>query len=49
MMSASLASRVKRDEEILQNTFRALLVKAGVLFGWLVLITGICLTVLLLR
>jgi len=49
MMSASLASRVKRDEEILSNTFRALLIKAGVLLGWLLLIVGICLSVLLLR
>ena len=48
-MSVSLASRMKRDEEIVKNTFRALLIRAGVLFGWLVLIVGICLTVLLLR
>jgi len=48
-MSVSFASRMKRDEEIVENTFRALLLKAGVLIGWLVLIVGICLTVLLLR
>lgn len=48
-MSVSLASRMKRDEEILRNTFRALLVKAGVLLVWLVLIAGICMAVLLLR
>ena len=48
-MSVSLVSRMKRDEEIVENTFRALLFRAGVLLGWLVLIVGICLTVLLLR
>jgi hypothetical protein len=48
-MSVSLVSRMKRDEEIVANTFRALLIRAGVLFGWLVLVVGICLTVLLLR
>jgi hypothetical protein len=48
-MSVSLASRVKRDEEILQNTFRALIIKAGVLLGCLLLIAGICFSVLLLR
>jgi hypothetical protein len=48
-MTSSVASRVKRDEEILRNTFRALLMRAGVLFGWLLLIVGICLSVLLLR
>ena len=48
-MSVSLAMRMKRDEEIVENTFRALLIRSGVLFGWLVLIVGICLTVLLLR
>ena len=36
-MSVSLASRMKRDEEIVRNTFRALLMRAGVLFGWIVL------------
>jgi hypothetical protein len=40
---------MKRDEEIVKNTFRALLLRAGVLIGWLVLVVGICLTVLLLR
>ena len=49
MMSATFASRVKRDEEILQNTFRALLMRAGALLGWLLLIVGIALSVLLLR
>ena len=48
-MSVSPVSRMKRDEEIVKNTFRAHLMRAGVLVGWLVLITGICLTVLLLR
>jgi hypothetical protein len=40
---------MKRDEEIAKNEFLALLMKAGVLFGWILLIAGICLTVLLLR
>jgi hypothetical protein len=48
-MSVSLTSQMKRDEEIVKNTFRALLLRAGVLIGWLVLVVGICLTVLLLR
>jgi hypothetical protein len=48
-MSVTLATRIKRDEEIAQNAFRALLMRAGVLFGWIVLIAGICLTVLLLQ
>lgn len=48
-MSVSLASRVKRDEEILQNTTRALLLRAGALLGWLLLLAGICASVLLLR
>ena len=48
-MSVTLAARMKRDEEIVKNTFRALIVRAGVLLGWIVLIVGICLTVLLLR
>ena len=48
-MSVSLATRMKRDEEIARTAFRALLMRAGVLFGWLVLIVVICLTVLLLR
>jgi hypothetical protein len=41
--------RVKHDEEIAANALRELLVKAGILLGWLVLIVGICLTVLLLH
>ena len=48
-MSVSLAMRMKRDEEIVLNTFRALLIRAGVLLGWLVLIVGIFLSLLLLR
>ena len=48
-MSVSLASRVRRDEEMLRNTFRALLIKAGVLLVWLLLMAGICFSVLLLR
>jgi hypothetical protein len=44
-----MASRIRRDEEIANNAFRGLLIQAGVLFGWLVLIVGICLTVLLLQ
>ena len=48
-MSVTLVSRMKRDEEIVWNAFRALLIRAGVLVGWLVLILGIYLTVLLLR
>jgi len=48
-MSVSVASRMKRDEEILQNTVRALVLRAGALLGWLLLIAGICLSVLLLR
>jgi hypothetical protein len=48
-MPVSLTSQMKRDEEIVKNTFRALLLRAGVLIGWLVLVVGICLTVLLLR
>lgn len=48
-MSVTLVSRMKRDEEIVGNAFRALLIRSGVLVGWLVLIVGICLTVLLLR
>jgi hypothetical protein len=49
MTSASLESRVRRDEEIVRNTLRTLLLKAGVLLGWLVLIVAICFAVLLLR
>ena len=48
-MSVSLATRMRRDEEIAKNAFRALVMRAGVQFGWLVLIVAICLTVLLLR
>jgi hypothetical protein len=49
MMSVRLESYVHRDEEILRNTFSELIVRAGVLLGWLVLITAICFSVLLLR
>ena len=49
MMSVSFESRVKRDEEILVNTFRALMMRTGVMLGWLLLIVAICLSVLLLR
>jgi hypothetical protein len=49
MMSVTLESRIRRDEEILKNTFRALIVRAGVLMGWLLFIIAICFSVLLLR
>jgi hypothetical protein len=48
-MAIVSGQQIKRDEEILRNTLRAALFRAGALLGWLLLIVGICLTVLLLR
>ena len=48
-MSVRLESYIHRDEEILRYTFRELIVRAGVLLGWLLLIMAICFSVLLLR
>ena len=49
MTSARLESYIHRDEEILRNTFSEVIVRAGVLLGWLLLITAICFSILLLR
>jgi hypothetical protein len=49
MMTVTHESYIRRDEEILKNTFRALIVRAGVMMGWLLLIIAICFSVLLLR
>ena len=49
MTSVHLGSLIKRDEEIVKSTLRAMLLRAGVLVTWLLLIIGICVSVLLLR
>ena len=48
-MSMTWESQLKRDEQIVMTTLRAMLLRAGILLGWLLLIVGICLTVLVLR
>lgn len=48
-MSVAWDTQWKHDEEIIKTTLRAMILRAGVLLGWLLLIVAICITVLTLR
>jgi hypothetical protein len=48
-MPVATGTHWKRDEEIIRTTMRAMILRAGVLLGWLLLIVAICFSVLLMR
>ena len=48
-MSVAWDAQLKRDEEIIKTTLRSMILRAGVLLGWLLLIVAICISVLVFR
>jgi len=48
-MSVGWETQLRRDEEIVKATFRAMLLREGVVLGWLLLVVGILVSILLLR